>query len=458
MSLFKKALVANRGEIAIRVMRTLREMGIKSAAVYSEADRNSMHLREADEAFCIGPSQAVESYLNIDAVISAARIAGADAIHPGYGFLSENPEFSRACAENKIVFIGPDAQAIDLLGHKSEARKLAMKNSVPVTPGTKDCVKGHSCEAEAEKIGFPVMIKAAAGGGGKGIRIVREKSKLRHEIQMAASEAKAAFGNGEVYLEKYIERPRHVEVQFARDSSGNAVAFPERDCSIQRRHQKLLEESPSTAVNQKLREELENAAIKLADAARYTGVGTVEFLLDAEGNFYFMEVNTRLQVEHPVTEYITRTDLVKEQVLIAAGEKLSISQSRAARFEGHAIEHRINAEDINRNFAPCPGRIDEWILPGGPGVRVDTHIYQGYTMPFYYDSMLAKLIVWAPDRPSAIARASRALEEFRVSGVSTTIDLHKIIVREQEFIEGKVDTGYIERLFSNRELGNKAIR
>ena len=443
--MFKKIMVANRGEIAIRVIRTLKEMGIKSVAVYSEADRSCLHVREADEAVCIGPAMARESYLSIPAIISAAKVTGCGAIHPGYGFLSENPVFSAACVENGIVFIGPSPRAIEMLGHKSSARKIAVKGGIQVTPGTKDCVTKDYLK-EAEKIGFPIMIKAAAGGGGKGIRIVREKGQLDHEFQMASSEAKASFNNGDVYFEKYIEHPRHVEVQFARDSKGNAVAFPERDCSIQRRHQKLVEESPSPAVNRKLRDKLEEAAISLADTADYVGVGTVEFLMDPKKNFYFMEVNTRLQVEHPVTETITRTDLVREQILIAAGEKLSLSRARASAFDGHAIEHRINAEDFSRNFAPSVGRIEEWVAPGGPGIRLDTHMYQGYTLPVYYDSMLAKLIVWGPDRAAAIARSRRALGEFKVSGVSTTIDVHKMIVDSPEFQAGNVDTGFIERL------------
>ncbi len=450
--MFKKILVANRGEIAIRVMRTLREMGIRSVAVYSEADRACLHVREADEAVCIGPAMARESYLNIPAIISAAQVTGAEAVHPGYGFLSENPVFSAACEENGIVFIGPSQKAIEMLGHKSSARKIAVKGGIPVTPGTKDCVTKNYLK-EAEKIGFPIMIKAAAGGGGKGIRIVREKSALNHEFEMASSEAKSAFNNGDVYFEKYIDCPRHIEVQFARDSKGNAVAFPERDCSIQRRHQKLLEESPSPAVNQKLRDQLEDAAIRLANTAGYVGVGTVEFLLDREKNFYFMEVNTRLQVEHPVTESITRTDLVREQVLIAAGEKLGLSRSRASSFDGHSIEHRINAEDFSKNFAPSMGRVEEWVVPGGPGIRLDTHMYQGYNLPIYYDSMLAKLIIWAPDRAAAIARSRRALGEFRVGGISTTIDVHKLIVDSPEFQAGDVDTGFMERLLAPAPAG-----
>lgn len=446
MSLFKKILIANRGEIAVRVMRTLREMGIKSVAVYSEADRSSMHVREADEAVCIGPGPSRESYLDMQAVLMAAKVTGAEAVHPGYGFLSENAAFSRACAKAGIVFIGPSADSIEQLGHKAMARRIAMKGGVPVTPGTKGCVEKSAWVKEAAAVGYPVMIKAAAGGGGKGIRIVREESQLKHEAEMASSEAQAAFGNGEIYFEKFIDCPRHVEVQFARDSHGNAVAFPERDCSVQRRHQKLIEESPSPAVDKALRARLAEAAVKLAHTAGYVGVGTVEFLMDKDCNFYFMEVNTRLQVEHPVTEYITRTDLVKEQVLIAAGEKISVSPARALQFEGHSIEHRINAEDFSRNFAPTVGRVEEWSVPGGPGVRLDTHIYQGYQLPIYYDSMLAKLIIWAPDRKQAIARSKRALSEFRVSGVSTTVDVHKLVLDHPDFAAGSVDTGFMARM------------
>ena len=449
--MFKKVLISNRGEIAVRVIHTLKEMGIRSVAVYSEADRSCLHVRMADEAVCIGPAMARESYLNIPAVISAAKLTGAEAVHPGYGFLSENADFSEACAENGIVFIGPSAKSIRLLGHKAAARKMAVKAGIPITPGTEDCVS-ENCLQEAEKIGFPIMIKAAAGGGGKGIRIVREKSQLAHELQMAQSEAGAAFGNDEVYLEKYIENPRHIEVQFVRDSHGAVAAFPERDCSIQRRHQKLVEESPSPAVNPALRKKLEEAAQTLADAANYVGVGTVEFLLDKDGNFYFMEVNTRLQVEHPVTEFITGSDLVREQLLAAAGEKISFADRRSVPFTGHAIEHRINAEDFTRNFAPSVGRIEEWLLPGGPGIRVDTHVYQGYNLPIYYDSMLAKLIVWGKTRELAVERSARALEEFRVSGIKTTLDAHRLIVANENFRAGRTDTGFMERLLAPVEL------
>ena len=452
--MFKKVLIANRGEIAVRVIRTLREMDVKSVAVYSEADRSSLHVRLADEAVCIGPAMARESYLSIPAIISAARITGADAIHPGYGFLAENADFSAACRDNGITFIGPSPKSIQQLGHKAEARKMAVKAGIPVTPGTKECV-GKDFRKDAEKVGYPLMIKAAAGGGGKGIRIVREASQLANEMNMAQSESKAAFGNDEVYFEKYIELPRHIEVQFARDTHGNVIAFPKRDCSIQRRHQKLVEESPSPAVDKKLREKLEEAAVKLADAANYVGVGTVEFLLDQQGNFYFMEVNTRLQVEHPVTEYITGFDLVREQLLAASGESLSYTASHSVPYRGHAIEHRVNAEDFSKNFAPSVGRVEEWLVPGGPGIRVDTHVYAGYNLPIYYDSMLAKLIVWDQTRELAVARSARALRDFQVSGIKTTIDAHSLIVRSEDFKAGKTDTGFMERLLAPAEAAGK---
>ena len=445
--MFKKVLIANRGEIAIRVIRTLREMNVPSVAVYSVADHSSLHVRLADEAVCIGPAMARESYLDISAVIAAAKMTGADAIHPGYGFLSENADFSAACRDNGITFIGPSPESIRKLGHKAEARKMAVKAGVPVTPGTKDCIK-KDFEKEAEKVGYPLMIKAAAGGGGKGIRIVREAGQLLNEINMAQSESKAAFGNDEVYFEKYIELPRHIEVQFARDSHGNVIAFPERDCSIQRRHQKLVEETPSPAVTKAQREKLVQAAVQLAEAANYVGVGTVEFLLTQTGEFYFMEVNTRLQVEHPVTEFITGFDLVREQLLAASGEKLSYTGGHTVPYQGHSIEHRINAEDFSRNFAPSVGRIEEWLLPGGPGIRIDTHVYAGYNLPIYYDSMLAKLIVWAPTREMAVARSRRAIEEFKVKGVKTTLDAHRLIVENEEFRAGRTDTGFMERLLA----------
>jgi len=441
-------MIANRGEIAVRIIRTLKEIDVPSVAVYSRADQSSLHIRMANQAVCIGPAPAKKSYLNIPAIISAAKITGADAIHPGYGFLSENAEFSAACRDNGITFIGPSPESIMKLGHKAEARKMAVNAGIPVTPGTKDCVSMDNFESEAAKIGFPLMIKAAAGGGGKGIRIVREQNRLKTEMELASSEALAAFGNGEVYMEKYIEQPRHIEVQFARDTRGNVLAFPERDCSIQRRHQKLLEETPSPAVDEPLRKRLKEAAVKLAEAADYVGVGTVEFLLDKTGNFYFMEVNTRLQVEHPITEAVTGFDLVREQLLAASGESLSLTGTESVPHTGHSIEFRINSEDMSRNFVPAAGTVEEWTVPGGPGIRLDTHIYAGYSLPIYYDSMLAKLIVWAPTRELAVNRARRALSEFYIRGIKTTIDAHQLIISDKEFITGHTDTGFMERLLA----------
>ncbi len=448
---FRKVLVANRGEIAVRVIRACREMGLRSVAVYSEADRESMHVALAEEAFCIGPAPARESYLNAGALLSAAKASGADAVHPGYGFLSENAGFAAACREKGLTFIGPSPEAIRQLGHKSAAKELAIRAKVPVVPGTKGCVDeaADGVLAQARSIGFPLMVKAAAGGGGKGLRLVREPSGLVSEIKMAAAEAKAAFGDGSVYIEKLIEHPRHVEIQIAADLRGNAVALPERDCTVQRRHQKLIEESPSPAVTPKIREEMMEAAVRLVRAAGYSNVGTVEFLLDTDGRFYFIEVNTRLQVEHPVTETVTGLDLVREQISLAMGEPLSFDSSRAARISSHAIEHRINAEDPARQFAPCPGTIERLSLPGGPGVRVDTHLYAGYTVPSYYDSLLAKLIVFGADRASAIQRGSRALQEFAVEGIRTTIPFHLKVLAHADFKSGDFDTHLTDRLLEN---------
>lgn len=450
---FKKVLVANRGEIAIRIIRTLKEMGIKSVAVYSVADKASRHLEMADEAICIGEGSAKESYLNIERIISAALATRADAIHPGYGFLAENAEFSRICSKYNIVFIGPSPDSIKLLGDKATARELARRSGVPITPGSRGCVKKDFLKV-ARSIGFPIMIKAASGGGGKGMRVVFREEDLIREVELAQSEAKAAFGDDSIFFEKYIEKPRHIEIQFARDFHGNVVAFPERDCTLQRRHQKLVEESPSPVVTPQIRKKLEHVVRNLAESADYHGVGTVEFLLDEDKNFYFMEVNTRLQVEHPVTEFITGVDLVKEQILIAQGLKMSITQEMVDNFRGHAIEHRINAEDWENNFIPSIGTIKSVTLPYGNGVRVDTHIYPGYKIPPFYDSMLAKLIVWAPDRNSAILRAKRALSEMTIEGVKTTIELHKRIVDDEAFIRAKVYTKYLEE-FIPRILSGK---
>ncbi|WP_428897427.1 acetyl-CoA carboxylase [Parelusimicrobium proximum] len=451
---FKKVLIANRGEIAVRVCRTLAEMGIKSVAVYSEADRGSMHVSAADEAVCIGPAPSKDSYLNIDAIISAAKITGADAVHPGYGFLSENPKFSDAVSKAGITFIGPTPKAIEQLGVKSTAREIAVKAGVPVIPGSDGCVtKDHA--KVAEKIGFPLMIKAAMGGGGKGMRAVLDKKDFSTMLDRACSEAKAAFGDDRMYFERLVLNPRHIEVQVAADHYGTVIAFPERDCSMQRRHQKLVEESPSPFVTPAVRERLAEAAVRMVGKSGYTGVGTVEFLMDQNRDFYFMEVNTRLQVEHPVTELVCGQDLVRMQIEIAQGAPLMISQEEALSVKTHAIEHRINAEDAENNFAPSPGTITEWTPSGGIGVRLDTHMYTGYTIPSYYDSLIAKLIVYAPDRDGAINRAMRSLSEFKVGGIKTTINLHKKILMNPDFQSGNMDTGLLDRMFAQESKDKK---
>ncbi|MBR4591770.1 MAG: acetyl-CoA carboxylase biotin carboxylase subunit [Elusimicrobiaceae bacterium] len=447
---FKKVLIANRGEIALRVIRTLREMNIQSVAVYSEADRNSLHVRMADEAVCIGAAPSATSYLNIDAIVTAAKITGADAVHPGYGFLSENADFAAAVTKAGMTFIGPTAQSISMLGVKSTAREIARKAGVPITPGS-DGIVGKNYQAVAEKIGFPIMIKAVLGGGGKGMRACLKAQDLDRMMKTAQGEARANFADDRVYFEKLVLNPRHIEVQVVADNYGHVVAFAERDCSMQRRHQKLVEESPSPFVDTATRFKLQEAACKLIKAARYCGVGTVEFLMAPTKEFYFMEVNTRLQVEHPVTEAVCGQDLVKMQIQIAQGEPLSITQQEAAAIHCHAIEHRINAEDSERNFIPCPGTIEEWIPAGGLGVRVDSHMYTGYTIPSYYDSLIAKLIVTAPDRKRLLARSRRCLREFVIDGVKTTIPFHQQIVNHPDFIQGKVDTGLIERMMHNKE-------
>ena len=452
---FKKVLIANRGEIALRVIRTLKEMGIKSVAVYSEADRGSLHVRMADEAVCIGAAPSPMSYLNIDAVVTAAKMTGADAVHPGYGFLSENADFAEAVTKAGITFIGPTAHAISMLGVKSTAREIAVKGGVPITPGS-DGVVGKNFREVAKKIGFPIMIKASLGGGGKGMRACFEEKDLERMMKTAQAEAKANFGDDRVYFEKLVLNPRHIEVQVAADNYGHAIAFAERDCSMQRRHQKLVEESPSPFVDADTRKKLQQAAVKLVKAAGYRGVGTVEFLMAQNKEFYFMEVNTRLQVEHPVTEAVCGYDLVKMQIRIAQGESLCIGQDEAAVIRCHAIEHRINAEDSERNFTPCPGTIEEWIPAGGLGVRIDSHMYTGYTIPSYYDSLIAKLILTAPDREKLLARSRRALGEFKVGGVKTTIPFHQKIVNNPDFIAGNMDTGLIERMLEAEKTDVKS--
>ncbi len=443
--MFKKILIANRSEIAVRVIRATRELGLASVAVYSEADRESLHAGLADESICIGPAPASASYLNIEALLAAAKRTGADAVHPGYGFLAENADFAQACADHGLVFIGPPAEAIRKLGHKTAAKALARAAQVPVVPGTDGTITQGFAQA-AEAVGFPVMVKAAAGGGGKGLRLVRDPAQLETQVKLAQTEAATAFKDGSVYIEKFIERPRHVEIQIAADSAGGVVAFPERDCSVQRRHQKLIEESPSSAVPPATRAAMQAATIRLARAAGYSNVGTVEFLLAPDGRFYFIEVNTRLQVEHPVTECVTGFDLVALQIRLAAGERLPFGQDRAAEIRGHAIEHRINAEDPEHGFAPRPGRISGLRLPGGPGVRIDTHIYAGYTVPMFYDSLLGKLIIHAADRPAAIARALRALGELQVEGIPTTAGFHRRVLAHPRFQKGDFDTSFVDSL------------
>jgi acetyl-CoA carboxylase biotin carboxylase subunit len=442
--MFKKILIANRGEIALRVIRACRELGIQTVAVYSEADRESLHVRFADDDVCIGPPPARDSYLNIPRIIAAAEIAGADAIHPGYGFLAENAEFAETCAASNIAFIGPTAEQIRVMGDKAAARNAMARVDVPIIPGTPGPVEDADEALEfARAIGFPVIIKAAAGGGGKGMRVAAEPEDFTRSFQLARSEALSAFGSGDVYVEKYLERPRHVEFQIMGDRHGNVIHLGERDCSVQRRHQKLIEEAPSPAVTPDLRERMGDAAVRGAKAIDYVGAGTVEMLLNADGNFYFMEMNTRIQVEHPVTEMLTGVDLVKEQIRVAAGEKLSVMEMPALR--GHVIECRVNAEDPARNFQPSPGRIDVFHPPGGPGVRLDTHVYTGYTVPPYYDSLLAKLICQGQDRTEALRRMQVALESFIIEGVTTTIPFLARVMANPHFQAGDVDTKFLER-------------
>jgi len=443
--MFKKVLVANRGEIALRVIRACKELSIETVAVYSEADRECLHVRFADDDVCIGAPPSRASYLNIPRIIAAAEITGADALHPGYGFLAENAEFADKVRASNIAFIGPTGEQIRQMGDKASARKLAQKLKVPIVPGSPGPVEDEEEALKiAQKIGFPVIIKAAAGGGGKGMRVASEAEQFGQAFSLAKQEALAAFGSAEVYLEKYLVRPRHVEIQVMGDTHGRIMHLCERDCSVQRRHQKLIEEAPSPAVDQALREDLGEAALKLAEAIGYVGAGTIEFLLDEDGSFYFMEMNTRIQVEHPVTEMCTNFDLVKEQIRVAAGEPLSFVM-HGSRLRGHAIECRVNAEDPARNFQPAPGVITTFHPPGGPGVRVDTHIYAGYTVPSYYDSLLAKVIVHGNNRDEALARMRQALDSFIIEGVTTTIPFLSRVMRHPDFIAGKIDTKFLER-------------
>jgi len=442
--LFERILIANRGEIALRVMRACRELGIKTVAIYSEADEDALHVRFADEAYCVGPGPVRQSYLNIPNIISTALIAGVDAVHPGYGLLAERAQFAEICETHGLKFIGPSSKTIELMGNKSAAKQVMRQAGVPVIPGGEGNVKNEKqALAVAEEIGYPVMIKAAAGGGGKGMRIATSPQELLRLWATASAEAEAAFGSPEVYIEKYIEEPRHIEIQIFADKDHNVFHLGERECSLQRRHQKVLEESPSPAVSPQLRRQMGEAAVKGAAAVDYTGAGTMEFLLDKDGRFYFIEMNTRIQVEHPVTEAVCGIDLVKEQILTAAGEAITFRPDKV-KLKGHAIELRINAEDPAQGFLPSPGKIEFYHAPGGPGVRVDSHVYTGYVVPPYYDSLLAKLICHAPTREEAIKKAQAALEEFIIEGVATTIPFHKALLSHPLFRKGAVHTGFIQ--------------
>ncbi|MBP7211844.1 acetyl-CoA carboxylase biotin carboxylase subunit [bacterium] len=447
--MFKKVLIANRGEIAVRVIRACREIGLPTVAIYSEADAQSLHVSLATEAYCIGPASSSKSYLSIPAIISTALACGADAIHPGYGFMSERADFAEICKQHGIKFIGPSVEAMNRMGDKATARKTMVENNVPVTPGT-GIVKSVKEVADfAHKVGYPVIIKATAGGGGKGMRIVRNDDELESMMNMCQNEAEKSFGNPDVYVEKYLENPRHIEVQILGDSYGNVVHLGERDCSIQRRHQKLIEEAPSPAIDEKTRAEMGAAAVRAAKAINYEGAGTIEFLLDHDGKWYFMEMNTRVQVEHCVTEMISNIDIVREQIMIAAGEKLDFTQSDIL-LRGHAIECRINAENPEKDFMPNPGKIEGYVTPGGFGVRVDSHCYQGYTIPPFYDSMIGKLISWGRTRNEARRRMYRALKEYVITGLETTLPFHQDIIEDEVFTSGNFNTGFIEEYYKRK--------
>jgi acetyl-CoA carboxylase biotin carboxylase subunit len=443
--MFHKILIANRGEIALRIIRACKELGIKTVAVYSTADSDSLHVKLADESVCIGPAPSLQSYLNVNAIISAAELTDAEAIHPGYGFLAENAAFAEICENCGITFIGPTSESMRLMGDKISARQAMIKQDVPILPGTKDAVQDVTEAIKvAKKIGFPVIIKASAGGGGRGMKIVHSPAALPNAFATARAEAQAGFGNPEVYIEKYCQKPRHVEIQVLGDKHGNVIHLGERDCSIQRRHQKLLEEAPCSVLTSQVRDAMGNAAVRAAKAVDYNSAGTVEFLLDSENNFYFMEMNTRIQVEHPVTEMVTGIDIVREQIRSAAGLKLRYKQSDV-KIKGHAIECRINAEDPFK-FTPCPGKITSYHTPGGLGVRVDSFVYDQYTVLPHYDSLISKLIVHADTREDAIRRMIRALDEYIIEGIKTTIPFHKRILSNKDFIEGNLDTGFLERM------------
>jgi len=443
--MFHKILIANRGEIALRIIRACKELGIKTVAVYSTADSNSLHVKLADESVCIGPASSLQSYLNINAIISAAELTDAEAIHPGYGFLAENAAFAEICENCGITFIGPTSESMRLMGDKISARQAMIEQNVPILPGTKDAVQDvNEAVKVSKKIGFPVIIKASAGGGGRGMKIVHSPAALPNAFATARAEAQAGFGNPEVYIEKYCQRPRHVEIQILGDKHGNVIHLGERDCSIQRRHQKLIEEAPCSVLTPQLRAAMGDSAVRAAKAVAYNSAGTVEFLLDSDNNFYFMEMNTRIQVEHPVTEMVTGIDIVREQIRSAAGLKLRYKQSDV-KIKGHSIECRINAEDPVK-FTPCPGKITSYHTPGGLGVRVDSFVYDQYTVLPHYDSLISKLIVHADTREDAIRRMLRALDEYIIEGIKTTIPFHKRVLSNKDFIEGNLDTGFLERM------------
>ncbi len=442
--MFRRILVANRGEIAIRIIRACKELGIESVAVYSTADKDSMHKELADRSVCIGPPLPGRSYLNISNIIGAAEVTNCDAIHPGYGFLSENPQLVKKCKETDIVFIGPPLDCIELAGNKSQAISIMKENRIPVIPGSiGNVLNAKKALKVCKKIGYPVILKASFGGGGKGMRICNNKRELAEYLPMAISESRSAFGTEEVYIEKYIPKPRHIEFQIIADNYGNTVCLGERECSIQRRHQKLIEEAPANNLSARTKKHMANMATKAAESINYKNVGTIEFLVDQDENFYFIEINTRIQVEHPVTEMVTGIDLIKEQIKLAAGEKINNDLNTSKPY-GKAIEFRINAEDPDKNFTPSPGKITDYFTPGGPGVRIDTFIHSNYTVPPFYDSLLAKLVIWGNDRSEAIARSKRALEEFRIEGIKTTISFHKKILENKNFVAGNIHTHFIE--------------
>jgi len=442
LPMIKKVLIANRGEIALRIIRTCKELGINTVAIYSTEDKDSLHVRFADEAVCVGPPPSTESYLNIPRIIAAAEITNADAIHPGYGFLAENAEFAEICADSNLIFIGPTPDVIRKMGNKSEAKQTMKEHDIPVIPGSDGVINDlEEAMKFASSIGFPVMLKAAAGGGGTGMKVVKDPEQFERLFSLAKTDAKNAFGNDDIYIEKLIESPRHIEFQVLSDKFGNVVQLGERDCTIQRRHQKLIEETPSPFIDNEVRQKMAQTAIKIAKVINYLNAGTIEFLVDKDRNFYFMEMNTRIQVEHPITEVVTNKDIVKEQILIAAGEKLNFKSIKSV---GHSIECRINAEDPDNNFRSSPGLITAFHPPGGTGIRVDTHCYSGYKVPKYYDSLLAKLVVRADNRIDAIKRMNRALNEFVIEGIKTTIPLYISIMNDRHFIEGDYDTTYID--------------